>query len=430
MAKKYLAFLGTTDYTECDYVFRNTHTQTRFVQEALTSALCRNWTKEDRILIFTTAEAKVTNWDSYNGRVGLNKRLSQLQLLCPHSQINIPEGDSVNALWDIFDTVFQELQEENEIIFDITHAFRSLPMLALIILNYAKFVRNCTLSGIYYGALEALGSIQDVKKMSVEERNVPIFDLTPFVSVLDWTVGIDRFLNTGDASVISPLTEKDVHRILKKTRAQHKQEAKNLKKMAKAISKFAQNCATCRGKKLSNSVLQVKKYIEHSLQSSGDLIKPLTPLLEKMQARFQVFEPHRETANIFEIVKWCREHNLIQQGITILEEGLITDLCGKLGLDADKYRDRLAVSRAIKIVARNNPKLEVEYNEKHKVHIETIRQYLPSEKFVSAFEGLRSARNDINHAGYTKQYKRAEKFQKTFDKLLTDFKEEISKLNS
>lgn len=39
--------------------------------------------------------------------------------------------------------------EGDEIIFDITHSFRSIPMLAITIMNYAKVLKNCKLKEVY-----------------------------------------------------------------------------------------------------------------------------------------------------------------------------------------------------------------------------------------------------------------------------------------
>ena len=62
MANVYVSFLGTNDYLPCIYYkddkeFRDT----RFVQEATLGICCREWTDEDRIIIFTTDEAYQSN---------------------------------------------------------------------------------------------------------------------------------------------------------------------------------------------------------------------------------------------------------------------------------------------------------------------------------------------------------------------------------
>lgn len=412
MPRKYLAFLGTNKYEECYYVFKDSdRIRCRFVQEALTQILCANWTPADRILIFTTAEAKQKNWDSSADWVGLNERFQALPLPCPFQQIDIPDGDSEDALWKIFESVFGQLQDGDEIVFDITHAFRSLPMLAIIILNYARFVKQCSLSGIYYGAFEAIGS--NARSLPIEQRNAPVFDLTPFVSVLDWTVGIDRFLNTGDASAISALTRENIQPLLTASRGQN-HHAQTLRYMAQSLENFAQNSATCRGKDLSSSALLVRRNIEQAIQASRQIAMPLQPLLEKMQRRFQPYREDRRLLNLFEIVKWCQEHQLIQQGLTILEESILTELCRQLEGDPDDIEFRHAISAGIAAIARKSPEYDAEFHAKYRdrLNLEQLRPLLPSKNFVNAFERLRRARNDINHSGCLKHPKKAHEFAK------------------
>lgn len=420
MSKKYLAFLGANAYYLCTYIFQEQPFQTPYVQVALTRILCQNWTANDSILVFTTPKAREKNW------ADLAEEFQQLCLPCLHAQIDIPGEGNEESLWEIFDKVLQAIEPGDEIIFDVTYGFRSLPMLALIILNYAKFVKNCTLAGIYYGAYEARQAPQGKPEATNEEYETPIIDLTPLASVLDWTVGIDRFLNTGDASVVKTLTEEQVYRILKKTHAQNKVEAENLKALARAISNFAQNCATCRGKELSPSALQVQHYIETSLRASDDLIKPLTPLLEKIQAHFTMFNPDDEIRNLLHVVSWCREHHLMQQSITILEEGLITDFCHKLGLNPDDYTERKVISAAISFLARHKKSEgKNKPGKNYAAYVAPLLSLLPSNEFIRNFERLRNMRNDMNHAGHSENSQRSGKFQKAFDELFEKIRQEL-----
>lgn len=435
MARKYLSFLGTTRYVECFYVLPN-HNPVRchFVQEALTGMLCQKWTSDDQIVIFTTHDATLRNWQSSEEWIGLDERLHTLALPCPHRQGPIPDGDSEDALWEIFDIVFQNLHDGDDIIFDITHAFRSLPMLALIILNYARFIKQCTLTGIYYGAFESLGPSHKVKELPIEERQAPIFDLTPFASLLDWTVGIDRFVNTGDASVISTLTSQNITPILKETQGQDT-HANQLRQMANAIDMFAQNTATCRGKELSRSAVNVQRNITEAILSSAALVKPLTPLLNRMEDRFQGYDSAHELRNAFEVARWCQDHQLIQQGLTILQESLITHFCHIMNLNEDDIEHRHAISGAISLLAQKSSPSDSASSGKEKPHItredivDALEPLLPSRAFVKAFEGLRKARNDMNHAGYTQGYKKAKAFQRSFHQLLEEFDKELDFFN-
>ena len=76
------------------------------------------------------------------------------------------------------------------------------------------------MKAVYYGAFEVLGYGSLVAKLPIEERNAPIFDLTPFIDLFDWTLAIDRYLATGDASLVENLTSSEVKKINEEIRRQ------------------------------------------------------------------------------------------------------------------------------------------------------------------------------------------------------------------
>lgn len=120
--------------------------------------------------------------------------------------------------WRLFDAVLQEIHEGDEIYFDITHSFRSIPFIVLIVLNYARLVKNATIGKIVYGIFEQLVSPQEVEKMPPEQRLVPIVDVTNMVTLLDWMNGVDSFLRAGDTSLILQLTMNQASPILEETK--------------------------------------------------------------------------------------------------------------------------------------------------------------------------------------------------------------------
>ncbi len=134
MAKIFISFLGTNDYLECSYKFRNVIIKNvRFVQEATIKLNCMEWSADDRVIIFTTKDSFQKNWKD-NGhkdwktgetqdRTGLEKRIKDLGLNCQWQQVSILDGKTESEIWDIFSTVFKQINQNDEIIFDITHAF-------------------------------------------------------------------------------------------------------------------------------------------------------------------------------------------------------------------------------------------------------------------------------------------------------------------
>jgi CRISPR-associated Csx2 family protein len=232
MRKVFLSFLGTNDYLPCNYQIagHDPVANVRFVQEACIARWCVDWGSDDRIFLCVTDESHDRNWVD-NGhkdkggnipeRQGLASRLEGLHLAAPVKPVMVPAGRSEEEIWEIFERVFFLLEEGDQLYLDITHAFRSLPMLAMVILSYAKVMRTVSVRAISYGALEALGSVGDVKNLPMEQRNVPVFDLLPFDRLQDWVTAVDRFTASGDATLIERLADLDMRPVIKATQGQN-----------------------------------------------------------------------------------------------------------------------------------------------------------------------------------------------------------------
>jgi CRISPR-associated Csx2 family protein len=79
------------------------------------------------------------------------------QRLQGHTQIvevDIPDGKSEEELWEIFEAISKAVQEGDEIVFDITHGFRSLPMIAMLTIAYLKQVKGVKVQHVVYGVYE------------------------------------------------------------------------------------------------------------------------------------------------------------------------------------------------------------------------------------------------------------------------------------
>ena len=130
----FVSFLGTNNYLETYYDFQGdiSARPVRFIQEALVEILCGQWTQKDKILIFCTALSKKKNWID-NGQEdteveGLSSRLKRMNLPVQTEMVEIKEGFSEEDIWSIFNSVYDKLEKDDNIIFDVTHAFRSIPM--------------------------------------------------------------------------------------------------------------------------------------------------------------------------------------------------------------------------------------------------------------------------------------------------------------
>ena len=408
MRRVFLSFLGTNNYIPCNYLLGNLRIENiRFVQEANISYLCKDWDSNDQILICTTDESHDKNWLD-NGHKdkeglpitceGLDTRLKRFDLFVPVEEIKIPSGKSEEEIWDIFDVIFQQLKNEDQLYLDITHAFRSLPMLAMVILNYAKVMSNVSVQSISYGAMEALGSVQDVKELGIEQRNVPVFDLLPFDQLQDWIIAVDRFTGSGDGKMIQRLADKNIRPILKETKGKH-EDAAAIRNLGKSLVDFSSVIATCRGREFSVCA----NILRESLQKvqNQKLIKPLKPLLHKLEPVIAAFKGD-ETTDGIAAAHWCLDHDLYQQGYTILQETMITYIlhlgAGKDGRDKD---ERTIVNQAVTILKKDLPedKWEAPARDNKTITRLLIAWLHHQDDLLKCMGNISITRNDLNHAG-------------------------------
>ena len=114
MPRTLLTFLGTNKYIRCKYCF-NEHESivVTYVQQAMAEIFCGNWTKEDRILVLLTEEARQTHWNT------LSRQLSDHVTI---ETVDIPDGLSEEQIWQIFSLIFEKLRVGGPFVPDDTPA--------------------------------------------------------------------------------------------------------------------------------------------------------------------------------------------------------------------------------------------------------------------------------------------------------------------
>lgn len=274
--------------------------------------------------------------------------------------------------------------------------------MTLIVLNYVKFLKNVRVEKILYGAMEAIGTPREVEKMDVEKRVVPIFDLTPFVSLFDWTVAIDRYLKTGNAEIIRELGIEQLKPLLTETRGEVGGE---LRRLINSLDSFSREVSTCRGPNLKPSIEKILK----SLQlAEGELekLRPFSPIIEKIRTRFSTMNMNirDEVTCGLEVTNWCMENNLLQQGFTILRETILNHI--------------------IIHTLQSNDLKKKSYREIAEAMLNSKYEKIPKE-IINLWDGIIDYRNDINHAGWREQNFHT---QNDFKQKLQEFGEKAKKL--
>ncbi|MEZ0537621.1 TIGR02221 family CRISPR-associated protein [Caldicellulosiruptoraceae bacterium PP1] len=388
MAKKFLSFLGANNYNECIYNCPNEKQSSKFIQEALIKDLCKDWTQKDKAIIFLTKKARNYNWENHAERgEGLAKKLNKLKDTYKLQIIDkdIPDGQNVDEIWDIFRIMIDSLNDDDEVIFDITHSFRSIPMLALVVLNYAKVIKNIKIIGIYYGAFDAK-----------DENNIaPVFNLNEFDRLLEWAYSINSFIKFGNS--------KQILELVKEAQKTDERYRGDIYRFVTRLNDFTSNILTCRGmqnEEIKKSVSAAYKKVKESIEivKTKNIVPPIIPLVELVENRTMSFDCNDNLETGIAFIEWCIDNNLVQQGYTALDETIKTYICNKFNLDQKNktHRENIA-AMAINVYQKSEDKWYV--NDEYKDIVKKIIKETPKELFEIA-DSVRNARNDINHFGF------------------------------
>lgn len=367
MARKvFVSVLGTGFYEPCRYTNGSfVSSDTRFIQQATLEYLKvnNNWTTRnadgavvDRIIILLTNGAKGTNWDKNIAKrmnyktgheedyVGLEQALQDMNLPCPIETIDIPDGKNEEEMWKIFNAVYDALKPNDELYFDLTHSYRYLPMLVLVLSNYAKFLKDVKVKHISYGNYEA---------RNTETNEAPLMDILPLTMLQDWTFAAADLIQNGNIKKLKELKEDNALIPMLRQRGKQNVDRKvaegSLNNYINALHNFLDDMKLCLGPNIlkGENVNEIVNCHERIVEEFEGIIAPIPPIINKIQHSLHGFEQtdslHFESIkNGYMSAKWCYDHQLYQQAATILDENITTDFCQRLGTNEHVFKERVA----------------------------------------------------------------------------------------
>ena len=212
------------------------------------------------------------------------------------------------------------LNNHDELIVDVTHSFRSLPLFIMNLLIYLKNVsqKDITISHIHYGMLE----------MSKELGFAPIIDLKATMDVNDWITGAYSFVEFGNAYKISKLIAQEDKGV--STLLNDFSNTMNLNHLF-AIQGISQRLSSIKEKKYATVLPEL---IINPIV--GEYIKYF-PVNEKKHSVFQL-----------KLAKWQLEHKKYAQALLTINESIITYICESQKLDWDDFDNREGVKGILK----------------------------------------------------------------------------------
>lgn len=405
MARKvFISFLGYSDYGACHYCKDGYKSESiRYVQEATIEYINRlsPWTKNDAAYILLTKGAESKNWvdDGHIDYVtkevkrseGLETRISKMCLPLQIVPIKeLPDGNNEEEIMQIFQRVFSLIKEGDELYFDLTHGFRYLPMLVLVLGNYAKFLRNAKVKSITYGNFEGRNK---------DKNEAQLIDLCSLTYIQDWTFAAANFLENGNVDQLASLSETVYRVTLKETKGQD-ENAQMLKRFTDSLKGVVSDFQTCRGLSIykASNIGKLLKTIE---QIQHTEIQPLDPVIERIKMAVANFSSTENVVNGFAAAKWCSDNGLYQQAATILQENVVSYFALRHGIKIDDEVQRGIVNKALAILFNNIPEDKWDVNALDRIKLEDVLKddLLKDKDIVNGFNNLSEVRNDLNHSG-------------------------------
>lgn len=105
----------------------------------------------------------------------------------------------------ILTSLADSLQPGEQVILDVTHGFRHLPMLALVAARYLTHVRKVKVDDVYYGALEMTSG--KTKENPLGET--PVLRLGAMLKMLNWVEALAVYEGSGNYGVFADLLKED-----------------------------------------------------------------------------------------------------------------------------------------------------------------------------------------------------------------------------
>ena len=306
----------------------------------------------------------------------------------------MPTGHDQNSIIQLFDIVVAQVSEGDEIYLDITHGFRSLPMLSIVLADFLRVTKRATVRAVYYGAFEDRHEY---------DGRTPIYDLTYFIELQKWSTAAYGYLRYGFVTPLVELSKGQTVELLRSTKGQHR-AARAVQQLIDHASTLAQQLRTNRGHELYLADSASKIQLAAEQLSGGSVVErgPLPLLMQQLAKKSEGFQVNGQL-NWLIAARLAFEDGLIQQTCSLLREGIVSYICRQSGIDPGKEKDRKLVEQALNAMG-GKVTADKEYVSVAEFHqYEVIKSNSSAQQLTSLFYSLSPYRNDLMHAGYYTQ---------------------------
>lgn len=381
-----LTFLGTANYSQTTYTLDDKQHTTCYCPAAVA-----HFYRPDTTLVVVTEAAEAKHFETL---------ADEIKAVTKPVAVPIPDGHSEADLWQIFEALTDHVGKGDELVVDITNGFRSLSFLSFLAIVFLRIARQIKVKRVLYGAWEARN----------EANESPVFDLTPFVTLLDWTVATDRFTRFGDASDLAALLRQGMPPgPLMRDDLYARKLGHGLKNAAKAMEDVSLALRLARPLETMTNAAQLTQQLAEVGTLISQKARPYGLLAQQIQAAYQPLalgddplaqENWPVSLQIqLDLVERYLNQGQIVQAVTLAREWLVSVLVYRLQADSmtNYEADRKPIEYAL-----GNEAERVRQGDRppRQSRFDAALQALPDhEEIGKLWADLTNLRNDMAHVG-------------------------------
>lgn len=407
---KAITFLGATEAKDTTYRMPDGR---EHIAPYFGVALARFYPDVHMMKVFVTEKAHAKHWEQFQCRVEDYVEVVEA--------VPIPDGRNEDELWALFETVVEEVDVQEQVIFDITHGFRSLPFLSLLAVAYLREVKDIKLQAVLYGNFEA-------RDTSVQPNKAPVIDLSGFVSLFDWMTAADRFTRFGDAG--------DLAERLKKVRPDwqdqrtdpdKREQAKRLSFTANSLDSVSMALRLIRPNEAMDASATLKQQLLDASQSIHAHARPFVPLVRSITDAYaplalpfpqQQIDPMAQLAYERDMVDWLLKRHQYVQAVAIAREWIISWVMVQIEMkDLLDRENRKKVEHIMGRALHEQQQNHGNFTNTAFPNGKTLHSIGQIKQALDIYSHLGNTRNDLLHAGKRSNPIKAQDMEKQIKKV-------------
>jgi CRISPR-associated DxTHG motif protein len=319
MSRILIAFLGKGYYKETTYSFSDVKIKSRLSFVPLADHI-----QPDKVYLVGTRESL---WH-IPSEEGLNA----------FSKVIIPLGQNAEEFWEIFEVLRNGIPIEDskrtELIFDITHCFRSIPFFVVLYAAYLRFTHpNSNVSHIFYGAYQP------------ETEITPLVDLAPYLEMLEWIEAATLFTRYGEANGLSRLlTLRHEALLVDKACEPKPRKLSNLAKKLESVSACFNMTYVPR---MAEELRILSYHIDKAKPELVRYARPLVALEDRIGEFLCRFREKSGWEEQVETARWYAENSRPTQALVTIREAVVSWYCETTGLDPTEMDQREKAAQSL-----------------------------------------------------------------------------------